>query len=309
MLDAEIEITTPDLEHKAKYFIEVKRQIQKETVGIVINFFKKMGANNVLLATDYVNPIMADRLKRNDIQFIDTCGNAYINKYPIYIFVKGNKQTGDKAKGLTVPRAFKMGGVKIIYALLCNPGLEDTTFRKIGKAANVALGTVDAVMKDLIEIGFLIDKGKYGRKLVNKEKLLERWATAFPEVLRPKIMIGRFTAKNKYWWENAQLPEGFYWGGEVAAAKMTEYLRPEIITVYTTKYQEQLLLNFKLRRDPEGEIEILKAFWGKGTNWELDGILNPLLIYVDLLATGDPRNIETANLIYENELNRFIREN
>ena len=85
MLDAEIEITTPDLEHKAKYFIEVKRQIQKETVGIVINFFKKMGANNVLLATDYVNPIMADRLKRNDIQFIDTCGNAYINKYPIYI--------------------------------------------------------------------------------------------------------------------------------------------------------------------------------------------------------------------------------
>ena len=33
-----------------------------------------------------------------------------------------------------------------------------------------------------------------------------------------------------------------------------------------------------------------------------------LLIYADLLGTGDERNIETAEIIYERELAKFIRE-
>ncbi len=315
--DAEIKIATPNLEHKVLYFVEIKKQLRKEAIGPLIFKFTE-GAGRELLVTDYVNPLMAKRLRENDIQFIDTCGNAYINAAPLlYIYVKGNKKGTYKGKRVVGPRAFKMAGLRVVYTLLCHPGFEKATFREIGMVANVALGTVDAVMKNLMELGFLIEKGKLGRKLVNKEKILERWITAFPEVLRPKIIVGKFTARDKYWWEKAQLPDGFFWGGEVAAAKITGYLKPEIITIYAHHNPERLLLEFKLRKDPEGEIEILEIFWGGETEiqkefwrqWEeYEKIVNPLLIYADLLATGDARNIETANMVYKNELDRFIRE-
>ncbi|MCK4264123.1 MAG: hypothetical protein KAX27_04190 [Candidatus Aminicenantes bacterium] len=32
------------------------------------------------------------------------------------------------------------------------------------------------------------------------------------------------------------------------------------------------------------------------------------MIYADLLATGKVRNIETARILYEKELDRFVRE-
>ncbi|MGM0467157.1 MAG: type IV toxin-antitoxin system AbiEi family antitoxin [Acidobacteriota bacterium] len=39
-----------------------------------------------------------------------------------------------------------------------------------------------------------------------------------------------------------------------------------------------------------------------------NNLVPPLLIYTDLMATGDARNIETASIIYEKELRRGIME-
>jgi hypothetical protein len=37
-------------------------------------------------------------------------------------------------------------------------------------------------------------------------------------------------------------------------------------------------------------------------------LVHPILIYADLMASGDPRNIETAQIIYEQELAQYFRE-
>ena len=59
-------------------------------------------------------------------------------------------------------RLFKPGGLKLIFALLNNPGMEKATYRDMAKAAKVALGTVDFAITELKELGFLIDLGKKG---------------------------------------------------------------------------------------------------------------------------------------------------
>ncbi len=64
----------------------------------------------------------------------------------------------------------------------------------------------------------------------------------------------------------------------------------------------------KLRNDPNGDVEILKAFWDVENEKNRTDIVNPILIYADLMATGDPRNIETAEIIYEQELAQHFRE-
>jgi len=70
----------------------------------------------------------------------------------------------------------------------------------------------------------LLDMGKRGKKLIEREKLFALWVTAYPEQLRPKLILGRFKGAPN-WWENKTLDvDKAQWGGEVAAAKLTQYL-------------------------------------------------------------------------------------
>lgn len=141
--------------------------------------------------------------------------------------------------------------------------------------------------------------------------MLERWVTEYPEQLRPKKFLGHYRAINPDWWRHAEPPlGGVYWGGEVAAAKLTKYLKPEIVTIYTHHRLalNKWLIKNRIRKDTNGKIEVLDAFWMAKNEERNTNLVHPLLVYADLHATGDARNIETAELIYEQQLTPFIRE-
>ena len=117
--------------------------------------------------------------------------------------------------------------------------------------------------------------------------------------------MGRYRTDLTRWWaELAPQDYGVLLGGEPAAAKLTQYLRPEAITLYGDKAEPRLLLDYKLRPDPVGPVELVKRFWAFETNSE--AVVPLPLIYADLLATGDARCIETADLIYERILDGFV---
>jgi len=301
--DAFLRIACGDMEFD--FALEVKLGITKAAIGVIAQeLFRCQG--KPLLVTRYVNPRIAEVLKEMDIPFIDAAGNAYVNRPPLYIYIKGNKLT-DEMRPEPIQRAFKPAGLQVLYVLLCNPGIEDKPLREIAKAADVALGTVNRVMKDLERMGHLITMDRRGRKLVRKDNLLERWVTAYPEQLRPKLFRGRFRAINYDWWKDSNIKDfGAYWGGEIAAAFLTKYLRPEIFTIYTKEPIGKLVLKNKLKKDPDGNVEILNLFWNFNVNTANIDLVHPVLIYADLMATGDQRNIETAGQIYDTEIIRFI---
>jgi hypothetical protein len=95
-----------------------------------------------------------------------------------------------------------------------------------------------------------------------------------------------------------------FWGGEPAGDLYTNYLKPEIFTLYTTETRNELIKNYRIIPDPMGNIQVYKKFW---TFTEAnDHVVPPLLAYTDLMNTGDRRCIETANKIYEQILqNKF----
>lgn len=254
----------------------------------------------------------ADELRKDGIQFIDTAGNGYINQPPLYLFIKGNKAQGI-TKAPKVNRVFKQTGLRVLYALLCNPGLENETYRTIAAKTNVALGMVNWVLKDLNELGFLMETGA-GRarqvRLIRKEQLLDRWITAYAEQLRPKLILGRYRGAEGWWQQTQMKPEQALWGGEVAAAILTDYLKPQTITVYVDKNNPAaVLIPNRLKKDPEGDVELVARFWQPETIAPHGDTVHPVLVYADLLATGNQRNIETARIIYDKYIVQLVREN
>jgi hypothetical protein len=289
-----------------RYYAEVKANVTKAD-KLLAMMRKDEFDHPLLLVTKYINTQLADELKQNGTEFIDTAGNAFINQPPLYIFVKGNKP--DIVKTPPPKRTFKPAGLKVIYAFLCNPGLENKTYREIAAETGVALGTVGWIMKELRELRFLLDMGKRGQRLIQKQNLLQRWVIAYPEQLRPKLILGRFRGEHEWWRQKTLDHLKAQWGGEVAAAKLTQYLQPQILTIYTMPQElNQFLTENRLRKDQTGDVEILKKFWKPPEIWQHEDLVHPILIYADLLATGNERNIETAKMIYDQHVIQLIRE-
>lgn len=303
--DAAIDIKLNDV--VLHFEVEIKANLTHAMIGMIKQQLKAKKRKNIII-TKYVTPQIADKLKDINIPFIDTAGNIYISEPNLFLFVKGNRTEMPNEKLQT--RAFQPAGLQVIYTLLCNPKLANANYRKIAKVADVALGTVGWVMQDLKRMGLIIDMGRHGRRLIKKEKLLTKWVTTYPEQLRPKKLIGKYDVIDPLFWKYKDLPLKANWGGEVAAAKLNKYLKPEIVTIYTNEEEtlNKYIIENRIKKDPEGKIEILKTFWEREQKKPYQNLVHPILIYADLQATGDARNIETAEMIYEQELAGFIRE-
>ncbi|MAY35836.1 MAG: hypothetical protein CMN84_07020 [Spongiibacteraceae bacterium] len=309
--------------------VEVKNWAQHANIGAIANQIKAMPVEGMLVA-DYINPAMAERLRKLGIHFLDTVGNAYINKPPLYIWVI-NKKPNQAHKQLKEGgnRAFDATGLKVVFGVLCNPGLVAAPYRKIAEQTDVALGTVGWVVNGLKEAGYLLDRGKKkDRRLTERQKLLERWVEAYPEKLQPKLKLGEFVADNPHWWEAVDTEKyDAFWGGEIAAAKYTGYLKPKMATVYLPEARRgQFLADARLRKAPDhvgagNRVKVYGTFWRpdrvnanreikdtKAIEKYLTGVAPPILVYADLIATGDGRNREAARMIHERYIAEHLRE-
>jgi hypothetical protein len=201
-------------------------------------------------------------------------------------------------------RAFQASGLQVLFTLLCNPELADRPYREIAHLTGVAHGTVGWVMPELPRLGYIAEmKGR--RRLLNPERLLKHWVEAYARTLRPKLLLGRYRAETLDWTEDlAGDKYGLLLGGEPAAWLLTGHLRPGTATLYGSKAEPRLLLDKRLRTDRNGNVEILRRFWR--FDGERPGLTPTLLIYADLLAIGDARCIETAALLYERIIDRFV---
>ncbi len=306
--NAELWIQLPEGENK-KFLVDIKRTLTEVTASRLTRDYADNLQNHIFV-TNYVHRKMAKTLKDLGIQFIDTAGNIFINSPPALIFIHGYPRK-DFNYGLTYEEGmFGPAGLKVIFVLLCKRDLWNANYREIKTAAGVALGTVANIMKELTQKGYLIERTNKQKKLIRRKELLDKWTDAYVEKLRPKNILGRYKFTRPDFWQQADLTRlDALWGGETAAYMMTRYLKPEITIIYADRPFKDLILDLKLRRDNDGDVEIRERFWNFDTVEENQKIVPPILIYADLIATGDARNIETAQLIYDDYLKKHVGEN
>ncbi len=287
--------------------VEIKKTLRPATLGVAVaqlHRFKKTGA----IITEYITPQIAERLKEMEIPYLDTAGNVYLKTPKIFIYVAGRKRP-EELTPQGHNRAFRAAGLKVIFTLMTLQGQLKAPTREIAYNAGVANGTVGNILKDLEQLGFIYRSKTKGLVLENKDRLIDNWVEAYPRELRQQLKVQRFNILHPDWWKEFTYDHWeknqMWLGGEPAAAVLTKYLHPEKTTVYgRPDFKKLVEVVGQPMRDANGNFELLEPFWNFETE-ELDEvhrICPPLLIYADLLATGDTRNIEVANMIREQYL-------
>ena len=287
---------------RLKFHVQVSKRLGLQHLPAIAEKQKHM-KDLVLLALQIPEQV-AVNLKEMRINYIDGAGNAYIKSPDIFVLIKGNKL--DKMQPSFQAKAFSKAGLKVIFQFLLHPELVNETIRNIANQTDVSLDTVHKTIQGLKQLGYLIPLTRKKMGWNNRKELLEKWIGEYETRLKPGLHISnfRFVKETEFvQWKKMHLKsEVTFWGGEPAGDLLTDYLKPEILTLYTKETKMEMIKNYRIIPEPNGYIKAYQKFWDRN---ETDkATVPPLLVYADLINTGDKRNIETAQKIYE----RFLQD-
>lgn len=294
--------------NNTQFVVLGKSEIRASNKGIVLSEIENLKLKTkkpIIAIAKFIASDIAKELKEKEINYIDRAGNAFIKQGELLIYITGQKT--EKAANFNQSRAFQESGIKLIFQLLTQPEDLQLSYRNLAERTSIALGSVSIIMKELEDLRFVV-KTKNNRYLKNKKELLERWLLAYNDVLRPRLLKKRFRFSNNEAYNKWQqlplygLPGRNIWGGEPGASILTKQLQPQNFTIYTDGVWQDIASKLKLIPDNEGDVEILSIFWKEYERNENQNITPTLIILAELMKSGNERNIETAKLIMENEL-------
>lgn len=286
-LDGELELDVQG--QKYVFTTEVKKELRSYHIPQLNNTFKVY--KHFIVIAFQLFPKIKEALRKSGIPYLEANGNLFLKKKGLFIFIDTQKvMDKEKNKG---NRAFTKTGLKVLFYMLQNTDALTQTHRQLAENTDVGLGNIPQVLDGLKTTGFLIPLRNKSYIWNNKKILLERWVAEYATLLRPKLVKERYKITGA-WQELNFNKQKTAWGGEAAADLITHHLRPEKMLIYTRENRTELIKNYKLMPDANGELEVLEMFWKNNESKTVPA----LLIYADLILEGGKRNTETAKIIY-----------
>ena len=264
----------------------------------------EQGGAKPTLVTTHLSPDMIRACRELGVDALDLAGNASLIENGSVVFVSGRPRVAaSKTRG---SGTWTKSTLRVTLALLITPSLLERAYRDIAQHAGVSHGTVQNAVRALIDHRDVFERpdGR-GLQFADRERLIDEWVTLYPRQLRESLVLGRYRAESNDWWRDApDLPGKCQFGGEPAAALLTEYLKPATVTAYCADaVPREWIMQARLRPDPAGNVEFLRAPVALAP---IDGlppnVVAPLIVYADLVASGDSRNLETARMLRERYL-------
>ncbi len=290
---------------KSIFKVEVKENVLPSGL---LQWVDRLNEAQTLLVAKYISNPAKELLEKQGINYLETSGNCFIrNDSGIFWHIKGR---GERTKnGEIKHRAFQKNGIKLIYALLLNEALLNKRYREIASVADISISTVGDILTDLQAAKFLVKVNEKKLALINKTALLSQWVTAFNQKLKPKLLRGRFRLRTQIG-SQMEIGDQSFWGAEPAADLLINNLYPGAWTLYSNLDRKSLIKEFQLIPDEDkGNVTVYSLFWKvENKDFVLPELktVHPLLVYADLIGSGNDRNFETAKKIYERYLKNLI---
>ncbi|NML67858.1 hypothetical protein HHL22_21870 [Hymenobacter sp. RP-2-7] len=267
---------------------------------------RELAPHEVLVAP-YVSEAMGTRLRAQGTCYLDRAGNAWLTE--------GTHLTTVLVQGRAKPREVRAAGslllgkmgLHLLPHLLTEPQLVRESYRTIAARVGLPIATIGWLLVSLQAQRYLVPETP--RRLVELAELRHRWVAAYGETVRPKLVAGQYrwlepTLKlGRHGWQQVPLPAGRHWGGEPAAHLLAAhllldgYLLPQDFTLYSSATRGELMRTMRLVPDPNGVVQVLVTPAGTQPPAPRPDCVFPLLVYADLLLSGDPRNREVARML------------
>ncbi len=277
---------------KASFQVVVRSQLRPSTIPLL-----PIIKGNKVVITEYVTPGLAERLTQLGWNYLDGFGNVWLKAPGLHILVQGKKPTYKSRSA--VQSAFAPQSLFTTLAILVRGNALNQ--RNLAAETGRSLGSTNRTCKALEELGYLNEDGGIERKAT----LVERWVESYLAVDWPeqRFISDRWTGADDVL--NAQFEvlapdpdrDGLRFGGELAAARLDDSLRPVTALLYCPTQDVKNLIKYgRLRSDPNGWIHVRSPLWKPPLVPYLQDLIVPLpLIYADLLALQDPRTTTTAH--------------
>jgi len=275
----------------------VKKELRTYQVEQIID--QAYRHQNPMVIAYELYPALKEKLKEHSINYLEANGNLFVRADNVFLYLDREKKL-PKA-GTTGNRAFTPTGLKVLFGFLRDKELLNKPQREIAKTTGVALGNIPKVIKGLQETGFIYRVNKRNYAINNWEELLHKWIEEYKNTLQPTLKKGNFRLKSADKdWRNIKLhTPDTVWGGEPAGDLLTNYLRPETLTIYTNETKKNLMMHYGLMPEEEGNVQAYEKFW---TQEDDQKTVPDLLVYADLMNTHDKRCMETAEKIYNERI-------
>ncbi|MHB2027141.1 MAG: type IV toxin-antitoxin system AbiEi family antitoxin [Elusimicrobiota bacterium] len=271
----------------------------------------------VIIFTRWIPEPVAEAFREKKVFFADTVGNAYLWHPPQFVVdVRGHRP--EQRFGPEPGRIIEVGGLKICHLLLTRPDLLRKPLRTIAREAWVGLGTAHTVMRELMAMRWVLPGKNDERRLADPKALLDTFVRGYALKLRPACLIGRYRHRNTNPGEILKAfrnrivhqgigTPGMGWAvtGGLAAREMTQYLEPDNVTLFVDKATEQIIRQETMLPDKNGNVTLLRLFAPNAIGHiGQEGIpyATPLLVYAELLNEGGPRELETAQMLFEKQI-------
>lgn len=253
----------------------------------------------VLVVAPYVPAAAAEVLRRRGVAFVDAAGNVSLAWDGMSLDVLGQRPAtpAPTRKDPTASRAFTRSGAQVVFALLSWRDLVGRPVREIAAASGTSIGTVHSVIGALSDAGYVLSSGQ-DAALNRAGELLDRWAESYTVNLARKLDLGSFALPDTGRadeLEHALLDHGARLGGELAASRIDDHLRPATATFYVDAVPAPLVATFRLRPDDDGPVRLRRRFWRVPD--DSTGMVPSPLVYADLVSSGDPRQREHAERV------------
>ena len=293
-----LELTTP--RGRRRFSVEEKRShLSRALVRDIIARASSRATRPLILFAPYVSGEIGALLVSHGINFVDRAGNCHVDLGGDYI---GHVEGRRLRRSPGVPGGLRAPGFRVVFALLAESDLVRAPVRELARISGVSLGTASNVLRRL-EHDRIVVRTRSKRHLVRPDNLLERWIAGYADALRPQLLVGRFQTPDS---DPSHLEhrvadilgeaETWAWGGAAAAFRLTKHYRSHETVLHMEAATPDLPRRLKALPHSSGRLIVLGvpgplAFGGQTRT------VHPLLVYSELVLTGDDRATEAASEI------------
>ncbi len=260
----------------------------------------RTSAKNLLLFAPYVPVEIGRHLAEHEVSYVDTVGNCHLvtKDGGLLVHVEGKRPT----RSIDAKSGVRLPSYQLIFAILAQPDLVSQPIREIAAVAGVGKTTVSDQLRRLTRKG-LVAKTRGKRVITDRRQLLERWLSAYPDIVRPGWLYGRFTTRTekpealereiaKIWGQRR-----WAFGGGAAAWRMNRFYRGPSLVLHVDAVPTDELRRLRALPADDGMLTVLHTPGTAPYAGVRPHVAHPLLVYTEMITSLDPRLREAAERV------------